>query len=410
MPNRGPPTFSWEPQGVDQKLDQAFDIDNALVTGAGWLSAYGSTPKFVNILYPYPSRLEVSNFSASKTVGEINEDDAFDWSVLLHEYGHFIAASLGLDNTTPVLTSDHELSWNMTDKESNKAQGVAIAWNEGFADFFSQMVELAMGTSSLGLTDVGATPPIYVDYTPTGMISYQLDAPGDTPSHPSLGEDNEASVARVLWSMYNQPAYAGIAGSTSFVHTLVNAMTSNNTRTLSGAVNALLAAAKATPFVPGEGVSAVNVEVPANDDEATSANTYGTILSSQKVAPTFIGKGVSASGKSLSLVWTSGQPTQDSAKLNTFLVQYFDSSWTKLLAEQVVVVGTGHTQSGSDEYETKETVPSDWKKTTINAVVVGWGSMGATPDQIFEQLRSLRSGNDPLTGPYISAPTSLKIP
>jgi hypothetical protein len=406
----GSTTFSWKSKSVDEKFDQALDVDNAVVSGATWLSAYGSAPKFVNILYPYPASKDVSNFSPTKTVGEINEDDAFDWGVLLHEYGHFVASFLGIDNTTPVLSSKHQLSWNLTNHESNKAQGLAIAWNEGFSDFFSQMVQLATGTSSLGLTDVGATPPIYVDYTPTDTVSLQLDVPGDTPPYPSLGEDNEASVARTLWSFYSQPPYSGLAGSTAFVHVLASAMSSNDTRTLSGAVNALLAAAKATPFVPGEGISARNVEVPAASDEATAAQTYGTILSNQSVAPTFIGKGISASGKSLALRWITGQPTDASAKLNTFLVQYFNSSWTKLLAEQVVVAGTGLTQSGSDTYESSITIPSDWKKTDIEAVVVGWSSLSATPDQIFEQLKSLRSGVDPLSGPYISAPVSLKIP
>ena len=406
----GSTKFSWKPKSVDDSFDQALDVDNAVVSGASWLTAYGTTPKFVNILYPYPSSRDVSNFSPTKTVGEINEDDAFDWGVLLHEYGHFVALILGIDNTTPVLSSKHQMSWNLTNHESNKAQGLAIAWNEGFSDFFSQMVQLATGTSSLGLTDVGATPPIYVDYTPSGTVSLQLNVPGDTEPDLSLGEDNEASVARTMWSFYSQPAYSGLAGSTAFVHVLANAMTSNETRTLSGAVNALLAAAQATPFVPGEGVTASNVQIPAGTDEKTSAETYGTILSSQRVAPSFVGKGISASGKSLALRWITGQPTEASAKLNTFLVQYFNSSWTTLLAEQVVVAGTGLTQSGSDTYESTIAIPSDWKKKDIEAVVVGWGSFSATPDQIFEQLKSLRSGLDPLSGPYISAPVSIKVP
>jgi hypothetical protein len=406
----GPTTFSWQPKGADDKFDQALDIDNAVVTGANWVSAYGATPRFVNVLYPYPSSTEITNFNPKKTVGEINEDDAFDWGVLLHEYGHFVATFLGIDNTTPVKTNDHLLSTNLTNTETNKAQGLAISWNEGFADFFSQMVELAMGTASLGLTDVGATPPIYVDYTPTGVVSYELDVPGNTPPHPSLGEDNEASVARVLWSMFSQPTYSGLDGSTAFIHVLVNALTSNSVRNLSGAVNALLAAAHATPFVPGEGVSATNVEVPAGTSEATAALTYGPILSSQHVAPIITGSGVSPSGKSLALSWSAGQPTGAKDKLNTFLVQYFNDNGTTLLAEQVVVAGTGKTQDGSDVFQTTEAIPSSWKKTTVYVAVVGWNSPSATPDQIFEQLQSLRTGTDPLTGPYLSAPVSLKIP
>jgi hypothetical protein len=176
----GDTTYSWKPTGVSAPIDQALDIDNAIIPGGEWLSAYGTTPKFLNILYPYPASKAISNFNADTDIGEINEDDAFDWGVLLHEYGHFVASLIGIDNTTPVSSNKHELGWNMTDHEGNKAQGLAIAWDEGFADFFSQMVQRVMGTSSLGLTDVGGTPPSYVDYTPTGTISFRLDVSGNT--------------------------------------------------------------------------------------------------------------------------------------------------------------------------------------------------------------------------------------
>jgi hypothetical protein len=406
----GATNLSWKPAGVDDPLDQALDIDNALVTGVSWLSAYGMTPKFLNVLYPFPRNEDITNFNPAKLLGEINEDDAFDWSVLLHEYGHFVATQIGIFNTTPVTNNHHELYWNMADPahEASKAQGLAIAWNEGFADFFSQMVQDVTGTSSLDLTDVGATPPIYVDYAPGLTTSFQLDVPGNTPPHPSLGEDNEASVARVLWSAFSLPTFSGIDGSVAFVKILARAMSSNDTRTLSGAVNALLAAAKATPWVPGtDPTSTNNVEVPANFHEEESAKTGGALLSSQNVAATITSAGVSDSGKSIALSWIAGQPSTAKDALNIFLVQFFNSSWTTLLSEQVEVVSTG-TQSGSDLFKASKAIPSAWKKQSINVVVVGWNS-GSTSGVTLQQLRSARSGPDPLTGPYISAPASIKI-
>jgi hypothetical protein len=399
----GPTSFSWNPTDESEPIDQALDIDNALIAGAQWLSDYGVTPKFVNVLYPYPDS-ETTNFNPGKLRGEINQEDAFDWGVLLHEYGHFIASQIGILNTTRLSSSDHSLTLNMANKEGSKAQGLAIAWNEGFADFFSQMVQLVMGTSSLGLSDVGGSPPIYVDYTPTEDVSFQLNVPGTTSPYPSLGEDNEAAVARVLWYLYSQPIYSGVDGSVDFVKTLANTMTSNDTRTLYGAVSALLAAAKATPWVPSTGNSATNEEVPANFDEATSAKTYGTILSDQNVAPTITASGVS--GKSITLSWTAGQPSGAKDELNTFLVQFFSSSWTTLLSEQTVVIPSG-TKDKTDLFTASKAIPSDWTKGNINVVVLGWNCQYA--GQIFQQLRSLRTGSNPLTGPYISAPVSINI-
>ena len=401
--------FSWAPSGVTDTLDQALDIDNAVVTGTDWLSDYGTTPKFLNILYPFPASSGVSNFNPAKDLGEINEDDAFDWGVLLHEYGHYVASLLGILNTTHVASADHLLSWNMTNHEANKSQGLAIAWDEGFADFFSQMVQDVMGTSSLGLTDVGATPPIYIDYTPTGKVSLQLDLPGNTPKWPSLGEDNEASVARVLWATDSSPDFSGVYGSVAFVKLLARAMTSNDDRTLSGAVTALFAAGKATPWVPATGIATENAEVPANIDEKASATIGGTILSSQNVAPTIFSPDVSVSKDTVSLSWTAGQPATANDRLNFFAVQYFNASWTTLLNEQIVVISTGVTKSNSEVYETTEKFPSSWKKSVVNAVVLGWNS-ATTADITFAKLRAARTGPDPLTGPYISAPVSLSIP
>ncbi len=216
----GPTSYSWKPDDVDDPLDQALDVNNAILTGAQWLSDYGVTPKFINVLYPYPDS-ETTNFNPGLLRGEINRDDAFDWSVLLHEYGHFLASQIGVLNTTKVSDSNHLFGWNMTNHEREiKAQGLAIAWNEGFADFFSQMVQLVMGTKKLGLTDVGGSPPIYVDYTASETTTLQLNLPGNTTHNPSLGEDNEVSVARVLWYLYSQPSYSGVDGSVDFVKTL----------------------------------------------------------------------------------------------------------------------------------------------------------------------------------------------
>lgn len=401
-------TYSWTPSGVDTAIDQALDINNAVITGATWVSAYGLTPKFLNILYPYPSGAdgEITNFNPKKSVGEINQDDAFDWGVLLHEYGHAVASVLGIDNTTPVLTNDHNLPWNMTNHEATKAQGIAIAWNEGFADFFSQMVQDVMGASALGLTDVGGSPPEYVDYTPTGMVSFLLNVPGNEPPHPSLGEDSEASVARVLWSIDQQPTYAGVAGSVSFVKTLVAAMTSNNSRTLTGAVSAFMAAAKSTPWIPGSGLEALNDPVPANYDEQSAANTYGRILSSQNVAPTITASSVA--DNTISLSWTAGQPASAKIRLNGFIVQFFNSSWSTLLSQQLTVVPTGTTNTGTEFFQATKKIPSSWKKGTIHIVVVGWNS-DVVMTQLFTQLQSLRTGTTPVTGPYISAPASLAV-
>jgi hypothetical protein len=409
----GATTFSWKPTGVDDPIDQALDVNNAVVTGASWLTAYGDTPKFIHILYPYPEAKFVSNFSYKNNVGEINKDDAFDWGVLLHEYGHYVASEIGIDNTVRVKTSSHDFPYNMTDLEANKSQGVAISWNEGFADFFSQMVQRAMGTSALGLTDVGANPPTYIDHLANGrIVSLDLQAPSDAIKTTSLGEDSEASIARVLWSIYNTPTFSGVGGSVSFVKTLAGAMTTNDNRDLSGAVSALLASLKASPWVPDVGRSSTNAELPVHYNEELSANTYGSILSTQSVAPTLVKWRVL--GSTIFVGWKAGQPSGARDNLNLFLVQFWNSSWSTLLTEQVVDSPPVPEvlQDGSDVFTASQAIAKSWGQSAVNIVVLGWNTdappSGLTLSTPATDQLKLR-GQTPLTGPYIGNTQSVRV-
>jgi hypothetical protein len=409
----GATTFSWKPTSVDDPIDQALDVNNAVVTGASWLTAYGDTPKFIHILYPYPEAKFVSNFSYKNNVGEINKDDAFDWGVLLHEYGHYVASELGIDNTVRVATSSHDFIYNMTDLEANKSQGVAISWNEGFADFFSQMVQRAMGTGSLGLTDVGANPPVYIDHLTNGkIVSLDLQAPSDAIKTTSLGEDSEGSIARVLWSIYSTPTFAGVSGSVSFVKTLASAMTTNDVRDLSGAVSALLASLKASPWVPDVGRSSTNADLPVHFNEELAATTYGSILSAQNVAPTVVKWKVA--GSKIVVGWKAGQPSGARDNLNLFLVQFWNSSWSTLLTEQVVDSPSvpAVLQDGSEVFSTSQEIAKSWGQSTVNIVVLGWNTYSPPPGLTVngpaaDQLE--RRGQTPPTGPYIGNTQSVRV-
>lgn len=413
----GPTTFSWKPTSVGDPIDQALDISNAVLTGARWLELYGIKPKFLSLLYPYPTQLATTQIATRTSVADINSDDAFDWGVILHEYGHYVSDLVGIINNTPVSSSAHDFPWNMTDHEADKNQGLAISWNEGFADFFSQMVQRAMDTSSLGLRHVGASPPIYIDETAQGQLSLNLDAPGSTRQNPSRGEDNEASVARVLWDLYQQPMFSGVAGSISFIKVLANSLTSDPRRDLSHAVSALLTALHASPWIPNVGTASTNASIPSGYSEDAAAPTYGKILSDQNVAPTITTDTVGPSNK-ITLEW---KPSQDNAAdtLNLFVVQFWDSSWSTLLTENVITYDTDVPSSSGCPQRTVDdslynlclTAPSTWAAGSVHVVVVGWNTKSSPPGLTMPSSvpSVLVSGLDPLTGPYVSAPVTVSI-
>jgi hypothetical protein len=409
----GETTFSWTPSATDDTLDQALDVNNAVLTGAQWLDLCGVTPPFLKILYPYPATQAISNFNPTSSIADINPDDAFDWGVILHEYGHFVAATLGILNDTHVRTSQHGFRQNMTNIEGSKSSGLAIAWNEGFATFFSQMVQRAMGTASLGLPDVGADPPTYIDQLPNGGSTVlQLDAPGNSTPTPSLGEDNEVSVARVLWDIYTQDGYSASAStSVAFVKILVAAMTSNDNRDLYHAVDALMSTQRSQPWVPNVGAQSTDSEVPVHYNEAVAATTFGAILSSQNVAPTITSVAVSPSGRSISVSLKTGQPPNDDDELNMFLVQFWSSTWTTLYTEAVDVAYDTRVVDDTRVIDFSIPIPKNWISRAVQVVALGWNTHGAPRGLTLsdKDTAHLSHGLFPPTGPYISAPVSLTV-
>jgi hypothetical protein len=404
----GATTFSWKPSSGSDTLDQAMDINNAVVTGASWLKLYGRAPTFVTVVYPYPSSSGVSNFSSSG-VAEINADDAFDWSVLLHEYGHYVATLLGMLNTTGVASADHLASWNMTNHENSKSEGIAIAWNEGFADFFSQMVQKAMNTLSLNLPDVGASPPVYIDQLKGKTVTLDLAAPGASSPYPSKGEDNEPSVARVLWDLYTQPTFSGSAGSVDFIKAIATPMVNNDVRNLSGAISSLEQTEHAAPWIPNLPSPPTNVSIPVGYNQGGAATTFGAILSDQNVAPTIMSALASSQGDSIEVNWRAGQPSDATDQSNLFLVQVWDPTWNTLLTEQVAT-RTG-SQKGNRTYTATLSIPKSLISRVLHVVVLGWNSeTNATHLTISNTFNGWKNfGYQPLTGPYISASVDVHV-
>jgi hypothetical protein len=408
LSTKGPTTLSWKPTSGSDTIDQAMDINNAVVTGASWLKLYGRTPTFLTITYPYPSSSGVSNFSTNN-VAQINDDDAFDWSVLLHEYGHYVGTILGIDNSTPVASGKHNLADNMTNFEANKAQGVGIAWNEGFADFFSQMVQRAMDTASLNLPNVGALPPIYIDQLKGSTLTLDLAARGSSSPDPSKGEDNEASVARVLWDLYSQPMFSGSTGSVDFIKTIATPMVSNDVRNLSGAISSLEQTEHAEPWIPNLGPASTGVHIPAGFNDESAATTFGSILSDQNVAPTIMSALVSSLGGKIEVNWRAGQPSDATDQTNLFLVQVWDPTWNTLLTEQVAQ--RTYSQKGNRSYTITVTVPRSLAASVDHVVVLGWNTemvpTGMTFPSTFYEWANF--GDNPPTGPFISAPVDVHV-
>jgi hypothetical protein len=116
-------------------------------------------------------------------LGDRNTDsDEFDDSVIVHEYGHLIAARFSRDDSPG---ASHGLG-DMLDPR--------VAWSEGWANFFSCAVRNdAIFRDSIGPNGVG-------------ILRYDLE--DNIPSSDRPGYWSEASVDTLLWDLYDDHADA----------------------------------------------------------------------------------------------------------------------------------------------------------------------------------------------------------
>lgn len=225
-------------------------------------------------------------------------DDAYDWDVLQHEYGHHMSHELGC-NASP--GGDHSYWANMADTRESKSVGIKVAWSEGWATYFAISLQNKLNASSLEIPYVGDK-----NYTDTidGNINYSLETCG----YP-LGEANEYAVSAVLFDI----ADGGTGESWDTVYmgydNVYNLVVDNKCTDLSSFIKLIQGKSNRNDIAIGKilsklGVSS-KVKAPANGAKLTSS------------PPTFS--------------WTAGGGSTKYPN-NGFVIAFYDSSY-KLLAQ-----------------------------------------------------------------------------
>jgi hypothetical protein len=110
-------------------------------------------------------------------LGDRNEDsDEFDDSVIVHEYGHMLAARFSRDDSPGGVTHLGDIL------------DPRVAWSEGWANFFSSVVR---------------NDPVWRDESgPNGINVYRFDLSDKIPAGDNPGYWSEASVGTLLWELY----------------------------------------------------------------------------------------------------------------------------------------------------------------------------------------------------------------
>lgn len=175
---------------------ESFYILDSFIVASNYVKAMsGETMPCVKVIYPISNN--TSNYFYPGLGININPLSQESWDIILHEYGHFVANHFDI---TPLLAINHTTSQNLisflaTDNGIEtilsgdpKKDGCKLAWQEGWAHYFSISAQVHQNADDLGLNGVGNA----------SFEGYHIENIDNTTSK---GEGHELAVARALWDM-----------------------------------------------------------------------------------------------------------------------------------------------------------------------------------------------------------------
>lgn len=147
----------------------------------------------IKILYPVGNK---SRYVWVEKEIRISEHDAYDWDVILHEFGHQVGRTVGIDDGPG---GNHTIGENLAEVLGTKELGMKLAWSEGFATFFGTAVQSELLLDQLGIEGVGDSD--YTDIEP--MAAFNVEFGVESGRYGIQGAADEVGVARALWDLYD---------------------------------------------------------------------------------------------------------------------------------------------------------------------------------------------------------------
>ncbi len=175
------------------------------------------------------------------------QGDRWDWDVAQHEYGHYAADRINIENNPG---GPHGIGDCISDVapmggSASKDRGVRLAWGEGWPTYFGTSGQQVLNMAVLNVPRVGDVS--YQDLEDANLV-YSLEAQSSI----GKGEDNEVAVQRLLWDLFDTNSDGRDAISRS--HTSIwTALDAADPTTLSAGWTALRAGqSNATQILMGE--------------------------------------------------------------------------------------------------------------------------------------------------------------
>ncbi|MFK8024237.1 MAG: hypothetical protein AB8G26_09790 [Ilumatobacter sp.] len=318
--------------------DTVFSLHAAMTNGVGHVETLRARPiGDVDIVFPAAGTFYDPNTERVHML----ELDRWDWDVMLHEYGHFVADVIDIEANPGGRHSGSENLGDRLDKDTANR----LAWGEGWPTYFAVSALLERGAGELDLDGVGDTA--YQDTEDTFIVDDLEDAA-------RLGEDNELSVASILWDLYDDAPddRDRVALGTQQVWDTLDA---GEPRTLSDAI---------ALFAP---------------DRGARSDAVNCVVSQMNVAPSIIGPAVRPiTSGSPTLGWERGNGGRRGAN-DRFIVEYRDAETSVLLHAAT---------TSSVEYRA---AAADWSQV-----------VGASGGTVAVSVVGTSGRRSPVTGPYRS--------
>lgn len=122
-------------------------------------------------------------------------DDYCDWDVIMHEYGHYVEDKFGFESGNG---GEHSSDEVLTDKLKSKKKGIHLAWNEGWATYFSISCQKYLSLSNLNVLDEDRNNTIGNDNYDDTIDQKIIE---DLKVRRRQGEGNEHTIAGFILSL-----------------------------------------------------------------------------------------------------------------------------------------------------------------------------------------------------------------
>lgn len=168
------------PYDLTQAKYNAFSIHSALIESIEYVKTREPSASLPKFSVEFPISSGNTRFSSAINNMYVLNGDRFDWDVIHHEYGHYIASQFGIAIGSPGgghSVFDHLAEpFNTTTgpRTLSKKDGFALAWSEAWPSYFGTTLQKARGLDKNLFRGVGAGDELYED-TDDASISYSLE-------------------------------------------------------------------------------------------------------------------------------------------------------------------------------------------------------------------------------------------